>query len=125
MCIHSAQDLTMATAKKATAKKAAAKKTTATPPSSLRLVIYGQGATEHRSATLLRVSDRLREELAEVAQGQLYLVIEYALRELIQTLKAQPPGTLKAVGAHELVAEPSHAAVPMRAPRPRKPKADA
>ena len=114
----------MATAKKAApAKKTPAAK--AAPPSSLRLVIYGQGATEHRSATLLRVSDRLREELAEVAQGQLYLLIEYALRKLIEDLKAQPPGTLKAVGAHELVAEPSHAAVPMRAPRPRKPKADA
>lgn len=110
----------MATAKRATpAKKAAVK-----PPSSLRLVIYGQGATEHRSATLLRVSDRLREELAEVAQGQLYLVIEYALRRLIKDLKAQPPGTLEAVGAHELVAEPSIKAVPMRAPRPRKPKPD-
>jgi hypothetical protein len=107
------------------AKKPIAKKPIAPPPSSLRLVIYGQGTTEHRSATLLRVSDRLREELAEVAQGQLYLVIEYALRQLIDTLKAQPNGALMAIGAHEIIAGPSRKAVPMRAPRPRKPKAEA
>ena len=109
-----------------TAKKAApAKKTAAaSPPSDLKLVIYGQGATEHRSATLLRVSDRLREELAEVAQGQLYLLIEYALRRLINDLKASKAAPI-IVGAHEIIAEPSRKAVPMRAPRPRKPKADA
>lgn len=91
-------------------------------PSSLKLVIYGQGSTENRGATLLRVSDRLREELAEVAQGQLYLVIEYALRRLIDDLKAAPPGQITAISAADLVAEPALAAsgAPRRAPRAKK-----
>lgn len=91
-------------------------------PSSLKLVIYGQGSTENRGATLLRISDRLREELAEVAQGQLYLVIEYALRKLIDDLKERPAGNMVAVSAADMVAEPARASsgAPKRAPRAKK-----
>jgi hypothetical protein len=95
------------------------------PLSALKLVIYGQGSTEHRGATLLRMSDRLREELAEVAQGPLYLLIEVAVRKMIDELKAQPSGNVKVIDASEIVAEPAHGAAPKRAPRSRKPKAKA
>ncbi len=98
----------------------ATKKPTLT--SALKLVIYGQGATENRGATLLRMSDRLREELAEVAQGPLYLLIEVAIRRMIDELKARPPGNVQVIDAADIVAEPAHGAAPKRAPRARKPK---
>ncbi len=88
--------------------------------SSLRLVVYGQGSTENRGATLLRLSDRLREELAEVAQGQLYLVIEHALRKLIDDLNALPPGQITTINAADMIAEPARKKAVKRAPRAKK-----
>jgi hypothetical protein len=90
------------------------------------LVVFGQGETANRSSTLLRMSDRLREELAEVAQGQLYLVIEVALRRLIDELKALPPGSMQVINAADIKAEPARAGrPPIRAPRARKTAAPA
>jgi hypothetical protein len=100
----------------------ATKKNAPSMTNTLRLVVYGQGSTENRGATLLRMSDRLREELAEVAQGQLYLLIEVAVREMIDRLKAAPAGNIRVIDAAEIVAEPAHGAAPKRAPRARKPK---
>lgn len=88
-------------------------------PSTLKLVVYGQGTTEHRGPTLMRLSERLREELAEVAQGQLYLVVEVALRRLIDDLKARPPG-IEAISAEDIVASPPLGQAVKRAPRARK-----
>ncbi|WP_296508448.1 hypothetical protein [Rhodoferax sp.] len=90
--------------------------------SDLKMVIYGQGSTENRGATLLRMSDRLREELAEVAQGPLYLLIEVAIRRMIDDLKSKPAGQVQIIDAATIVAEPSHGAAPKRATRERKPK---
>ena len=88
-------------------------------PSTLRLVVFGQGTTENRGATLMRLSDRLREELGEVAQGQLYLIVEIALRRLIDELKARPAG-IEAISAEDIIAEPPLIKSAKRAPRPRK-----
>lgn len=71
---------------------------------------------------MLRMSDRLREELAEVAQGPLYLLIEVAIRRMIDDLKSKPAGNVQIIDAVTIVAEPSHGAAPKRAPRERKPK---
>jgi hypothetical protein len=89
-------------------------------PTSLRLVVYGQGTTDNRSPTLLRLSDRIREELGEVAQGQLYLVIEHALRRLIDDLKAMPAGQMTVINAADMSAEPARHKAPKRAPRAKK-----
>lgn len=88
--------------------------------SALKLVVYGQGATENRGATLLRMSDRLREELAEVAQGPLYLLIEVAVRDMINKLKETPAGNVRVIDAADIVAEAALGASPKRAPRARK-----
>lgn len=83
-------------------------------PTTLRLVVFGQGSTENRTATLLRFSEGLREELNEVAQGQFYLLIEYAVRKLIEDLKAMPPGQVLAINAADLQAEPARNKVPRK-----------
>lgn len=93
-------------------------------PTSLRLVVYGQGTTDNRSPTLLRMSDRIREELGEVAQGQLYLVIEHALRRLIDDLKALPPGQMTVINAADMTAEPAKNKTLKRATRAGKKTAE-
>lgn len=92
-------------------------------PSSLRLVVYGQGSTENRGPTLVRLDEGLREELTEVAQGQLYLLIEHALRKLIDDLKSRPAGQLQVIDAATMPATPASQARPgqiKRAARVRK-----
>lgn len=89
----------------------------------LKVVVYGQGSTENRGPTLLRLSDSLREELAEVAQGQLYMLVEIALRKYIDELKARPSGQIEVIDASTLQAPPAKTALAKRQPR-RKPKPD-
>lgn len=90
--------------------------------SALRMVIYGQGSTAHRDPTLLRVSNRLKEEVMEVAQGQFYLIVEQALRRLVDDLKRIPEGEMIAVSAKDMIGEPALNGSVKRAGRPRKAK---
>lgn len=61
--------------------------------SGLRMVVVGQGTTRGRRPHLIRLRQSLLEEVKVVAGGsQLYLVIEIALRRLIDDLNARPPG---------------------------------
>lgn len=60
--------------------------------SGLRLVVVGQGETRGRRPHLLRLRESIVQELKTVADGQLYLIVEVALRKFIDELRARPPG---------------------------------
>jgi hypothetical protein len=60
--------------------------------SGLRLVVVGQGETRGRRPHLVRLREGLVAELREVADGQMYLLVEVALRRFIDELKKRPAG---------------------------------
>jgi hypothetical protein len=70
--------------------------------SALRLVVVGRGETRGRRAHLIRIRESLLQELYTVADGQVYLLIEIALRRLIDELKARPAG-IEAIQVQELL----------------------
>ena len=69
--------------------------------SGLRLVVVGQGETRGRRPHLLRLRESLVQELKIVADGQMYLLVEVALRRFIDGLKLQPDG-LEVIRSSEL-----------------------
>jgi hypothetical protein len=87
----------------------------------LKLVVYGQGSTQNRPPTLLRMSERLREELSEVAQGPFYLLVEIAVQRMIKDLKSKPPGNMEVLSAADMIGQPAQIKSAKRASRPRKP----
>lgn len=84
--------------------------------SGLKLVIVGTGQTRGRRAHLHRLRESLVQELKTVADGQLYMIIELALRRLIDELKARPPG-IEVIQVAEL--EPTQKDVEMVSQRAR------
>ena len=71
--------------------------------SGLRLVVVGQGETRGRRPHLLRLRESLVQELKIVADGQMYLLVEVALRHFIDELKLRPDG-LEVIRSSELEA---------------------
>lgn len=71
----------------------------------LRLVVVGQGETRGRRPHLVRLRESLISELKVVADGQMYLLLEVALRRFIDELRARPEG-LEVIRAVELEAGP-------------------
>lgn len=68
----------------------------------LRLVVVGRGETRGRRPHLLRLRESLYQELKEVADGQTYLLVEIALRRLIDDLKSRPVNPVEIIQAQEL-----------------------
>lgn len=68
----------------------------------LRLVVVGRGETRGRRPHLLRLRESLYQELKEVADGQTYLLIEIAMRRLIDDLKGRPVNPVEVIQAQEL-----------------------
>lgn len=83
----------MATKKKAGADEA---------EKGLRLVVVGRGETRGRRPHLLRLRESLYQELKEVADGQTYLLIEIAMRRLIDDLKSRPVNPVEIIQAQDL-----------------------
>ena len=69
--------------------------------SGLRLVVVGQGQTRGRRPHLLRIRESIFVELKQVADGQMYLLVELALQKFIAELKALPPG-IQVIQSHEM-----------------------
>lgn len=82
----------------ATKKKSGA----GTDEQGLRLVVVGRGETRGRRPHLLRLRESLYQELKTVADGQTYLLIEIAMRRLINELKARPVSPVEIVQAQDL-----------------------
>lgn len=57
--------------------------------SGLKLVVVGQGDTKGRRPHLLRLRESLVQELKIVADGQMYFIVEVALRRFIDELKTR------------------------------------
>lgn len=68
----------------------------------LRLVVVGRGETRGRRPHLLRLRESLYQELKEVADGQTYLLVEVALRRMIDELKARPVNPVEIIQAKDL-----------------------
>ena len=68
----------------------------------LRLVVVGRGETRGRRPHLLRLRESLYQELKEVADGQTYLLIEIAMRRLIDELKSRPVNPVEVIQAQTL-----------------------
>jgi hypothetical protein len=68
----------------------------------LRLVVVGRGETRGRRPHLLRLRESLYQELKEVADGQTYLLIEIAMRRLIDDLKSRPVNPVEIIQAQDL-----------------------
>lgn len=90
----------------------------------LRLVVIGRGETRGRRPHLVRIRESLYQELKEVADGQFYLLVEIALRRMIDELKARPVNPVEMIKAEEMDAtqedERQVAAFMPRSPRPKK-----
>lgn len=74
--------------------------------SGLRFVVVGRGETRGRRPHLIRLREGLVRELREVADGQMYMLIEVAVGRFIQELKARPPG-IEVIQAGELEPGPA------------------
>ncbi len=90
----------------------------------LRLVVIGRGETRGRRPHLVRIRESLYQELKEVADGQFYLLVETALRRMIDELKARPTNPVEMIKAEEMDAtqedEKLVEAFMPRSPRPKK-----
>lgn len=78
------------------------KKTSTDTEKGLRLVVVGRGETRGRRPHLLRLRESLYQELKEVADGQTYLLIEIAMRRLIDDLKSRPVNPVEIIQAQDL-----------------------
>jgi hypothetical protein len=78
------------------------KKTGTDAEKGLRLVVVGRGETRGRRPHLLRLRESLYQELKEVADGQTYLLIEIAMRRLIDDLKSRPVNPVEIIQAQDL-----------------------
>ena len=68
----------------------------------LRLVVIGRGETRGRRPHLLRIRESLYQELKSVADGQFYLLVETALRRMIDDLKTRPVNPVEMIRAEEM-----------------------
>ncbi|MGJ7467483.1 MULTISPECIES: hypothetical protein [Comamonas] len=72
----------------------------------LRIVIVGRGETRGRRPHLLRLRESVYQELKQYADGQTYLLVELALRKMIDELKRRPISEVEIIQAHDFDATP-------------------
>lgn len=68
----------------------------------LRLIVIGRGETRGRRPHLVRIRESLYKELNEVAGGQFYLLVETALRRMIDDLKTRPISPVEIIKAETM-----------------------
>lgn len=72
-----------------------------TAASGLRLVVSGGGETRGRRAHLLRLRESVVKDLLEVADGPMYMLVELALMDYVERLRAEPPG-IRVISSEDL-----------------------